>query len=389
MSPSGRRGPQTLRVRTDIPFGNACDVHISTDGHTPVISFAADPHGGPEALWFCFRIEDDATPSYCGPARLVIKNMQNVLGGGQPTVFRPVARVGDGPWERLGPGERVEHADGRWSGQWRVDISGLPLDIALCYPYGPEDVESLVRDSGGDWRSDTIGVSQGSRPIVRLSNDYGNDSCERSGLYLIARQHSGETPGSWVLDGLLRRMAEARDTAPLIWAVPLSNIDGIIQGDYGKDNFPHDLNRAWGTPPMRHEIHVIAGDMRRWRVRCEPMLGLDFHAPGGSEAEGVYSFLPRAINSAPLLRRSLDWADCLAGALTADYAAPEFARIATYASRWDTPTFSTYCADTFDIPGLSIETPYAMVGESLLTVEQYREIGRRIASAVLARLSGA
>ena len=78
-----------MRVRTDIPFGNACDVDISVDNGVPVISLAADPHGGPEALWFCFRIEDDRVPPYSGPAGLVLKNMQNMLGGSKPAAFHP------------------------------------------------------------------------------------------------------------------------------------------------------------------------------------------------------------------------------------------------------------------------------------------------------------
>lgn len=374
-----------LRVRNDVPFGNACDVCIACDSASPVVSFAADPHGGPEALWFCLRIENDGGDPRSGPVLLVLRNMQNMLGGARPEAFRPVLRTGDGMWRRLGPGERIELPDGRWSGCWTVDAESLPLDLALCYPYGLDDVAALLEACGGYWQADTIGASQGSRPIVRLSNDYGEPSGARPGLYLMARQHSGETPGSWVLDGLLRRMAEAGDQAPLIWAVPLANIDGVVQGDYGKDNFPYDLNRAWGTPPMRHEIHVIAQDTRRWRERCRPLLGLDFHAPGGSETEGVYGFVNRSSKGASLMRGILDWAECLKTALTEEFAAPEFARIATYASRWSTPTFCAHCSEALEIPAISVETPYASVGERVLTIDDYHEIGRRIAEGILGR----
>ena len=41
-------------------------------------------------------------------------------------------------------------------------------------------------------------------------------------------------------------------------------LDDVLSGAYGKDPFPHDLNRAWGDPPMRHETLVMRHDIRRW-----------------------------------------------------------------------------------------------------------------------------
>lgn len=376
-----------MLVRTDIPFGNACDVDVSFDGGVPVISVAADPHGGPETLWFCFRIEDDGPSPFSGQVRLVVKHMQNMLGGARPETFRPVMRVGEADWNRLGPGRRLDLPDGRWSGEWTLDIPKFPVDIALCYPYGPSELDLLVSDSDGYWQADTIGVSQNSRPVVRLSNDYGEPGASRPGVYLVARQHSGETPGSWVLDGLLRHMAENKGRAPLVWAVPLVNIDGVVQGDYGKDNFPHDLNRAWGTPPMRHEVLVISRDIRRWRSRCDPRLGMDFHAPGGSETEGVYSFPGRSSKNASVLRNTLGWAEHLGAALSDEYSDAEFVHIGNYPSRWATPGFSSYMVEEIEIPGMCVETLYASVRDRVLDVSEYREIGRRFAEGIMDRLS--
>src|SRR5690606_24228363 len=101
------------------------------------------------------------------------------------------------------------------------------FDFAYCYPYGATELDALLAESNGYWRRDTFGVSPQGRPMVRLCNDYGHKENQRPGLYLLARQHSGETPGSWMLDGFLRRVAELGDAAPLVWAAPLTNIDGV------------------------------------------------------------------------------------------------------------------------------------------------------------------
>jgi predicted deacylase len=260
------------------------------------------------------------------------------------------------------------------------------VDIAFCYPYGLPELEALVRDCGGYWQADTIGVSQRARPLTRLSNSPGQVDGSRPGLYLVARQHSGETPGSWVLDGLLRHLATLGERAPLVWAVPLSNMDGVEQGDYGKDNFPYDVNRAWGSPPMRHETLVIQRDMQRWKARCKPTLGLDFHAPGASEADGAYFYLPDPDKYGEQHRGAAKWADVFGAALTSQVASKQIGRVARYASRWETPSFVTYCCHTLGLCGLTLETPYALAGETLLTPQLYQEAGARMATAIVKEL---
>jgi hypothetical protein len=319
-----------------------------------------------------------------------------MLGGNEPQAMRPVIRHSRGqsadprPWQRLGEGQVASRPDGQTSVTWEVRRpldSSWSTDVAYCYPYGPPDVEALVRETGGYWQADSIGVSQGGRTLLRLSNDYGVPR-ERGcpGLYLLARQHSGETPSSWVLDGFLRHIAAVGDDAPLVWAVPLTHIDGVVGGDYGKDGFPYDLNRGWGRPPMRHEVLALQGDLRRWTQRCRPALVLDLHAPGACEASGVYSYLPDPSVHRRFHEEALSWSTAIKAALTPQYAADCFERVARYASRWETPRCTGYCWARHGVCGLGIETPYAMVGDLVLTQERYREAGARIAQGVLRRL---
>jgi hypothetical protein len=260
------------------------------------------------------------------------------------------------------------------------------MQVAYCYPYGRPDVEALVRDSAGYWHADTIGVSQGARPLVRLSNDPGTPGGDRPGLYLIARQHSGETPGSWVLDGFLRHVASLGNKAPLVWAIPLTNIDGIEGGDYGKDNFPYDLNRAWGSPPMRHEVLVFQRDIARWAARCRPLLAIDMHAPGACETGGIYCYMPDPRQHPDLYESTLRWTTAISRALTPRYAAKTFERVADYPSRWETPNFSRYLWSKYKLCAFGLETPYAMVNDRVLTREEYRKAGVRLAEGIVDHL---
>ncbi|MCX7805407.1 MAG: M14 family zinc carboxypeptidase [Planctomycetota bacterium] len=382
-----------IKVTADIPFGNACGVSVADSPGGPVVSFEPHPHGGPECLWFCFRVicsKGRARGRTGGVAggkslRLVWTNLQNALGGLPPEKLRPVIRADDGDWERLPPGTGEVLPDGRCNAIWTIPVPGKHADVAFCYPYGAPELEALLRETGGYWKADRIGSSQAGRPLLRLSNSPGEKGSGRPGLYLVARQHSGETPGSWVLDGFLRRVAERGDRAPLVWAVPLANIDGVEGGDYGKDNFPYDLNRAWGNPPMRHETLVYQRDMKRWKERCRPILCVDFHAPGGSENDGAYLYLPRPDGFPDAHRAASEWASAIAAGLTREYASEKFARVADYASRWETPTLTAFCASVLKIPAFTIETPYGSVGDRQLTREDYRAIGSRMADVAIER----
>lgn len=386
----------TWTADTDLPFGNACELVVHGDAPGVTVSFMPDPHGGPETLWFCLRVRRDVetarSPGRLAAQRirLLLRNLGNTLGGGDPDRILPAARIDGRPWKRLDPGRSIEHRDGRIDAEWAVEGVTRSLEVAACYPYGPDEVEQLLNDLSGHARNrlqaDTIGVSQGARPIVRLCNDYGRVGSKRPGIYIVARQHSGETPGSWVLDGLLRSLTSSTtqpDEKPLVWAVPLANIDGVIRGDYGKDNFPIDLNRAWGRPPMRHENLVIQRDIDQWRARCAPVLVLDLHAPGWCEDQGVYAFVPMGPTTDEVRRTTARWVETFRLALGSVNAAREFDRAALYPSRWSTPNLSRYALEFLRIPALSCEIPYSRIGDRPITQRGYREIGRRMAQAIL------
>ncbi|OGV58192.1 MAG: hypothetical protein A2X49_03235 [Lentisphaerae bacterium GWF2_52_8] len=370
-----------LTVDVDIPYGNASQIELFEDKDIPEILFSPDPHGGPEAMWFCFRVEN-SIPGECRRLRLIIKNYCNLLGAGNPANLSPVICPDGASWQRLGPGRAELLPDGRVQGVWEFDFDYSLADFALCFPYGRPEIEELAGQSGDYWKNDVIGVSQQARHLMRMSNSYGAEQGSKKlpGIYAIARQHSGETPGSWVLHGFMKKFGEMKVKDILLWSVPLSNIDGIENGDYGKDNFPYDLNRAWGCPPMRHETLVLQRDMWRWQARCSPTLALDFHGPGLDERDGIYAFLPG--EEGVLGGKIEHWAEIARKGFGA-LAMAKFAHRAKYASRWETPNFTRFCLDSLSIPALSFETPYSFIGEKEMGMDDYIEAGGNLAVAVV------
>ena len=377
-----------LRILNRFPGANVRLLSLR-QAPDPEVVFTADPHGGTEALWFDFRIEDPDPPATVPEQlTLTLRFFGNLLGGNDPARLRPVMREPGKSWNRLRAPSVTVLDDGQPLLRWTIPYPTTRTEIAFSHPYGRDELEVLLQRAKGYWREESIGLTQGGRVLTRLDNQVGaaNGGNAPRGLYLVARQHSGETPGSWVLDGLLEAISRARNAGWCVWAVPFANLDGVVAGDYGKDPFPYDLNRAWGHPPMRHEIRVLQSDMRRWAARCRPELVLDLHAPGACEQEGVYAFANPANPANPEADRALQaWGNVLGKALAPEFAAHPFVRKAEHASRWETPRVSDYVQSAFGCAALSIETPYAVCRDSLMTPKQYREVGRRMAQAILGR----
>lgn len=376
----------SLRVEFSFPGGSVAGVRIDPRGDRPEITFAADPAGGPESLWFYFRlVEKEAGSAHADKVDLTLRFVRNMLGCGSPLDLRPVLRAGDQNWSRSKAGTVRVAPDGQRSVTWSLPYPDPSIDVALCFPYGRRELNTLVQKSKGYWSVDELGLSQGARPIVRLSNEYGSASGRHPGLYIVARQHAGETPGSWVLDGMLEYFSRTKNNRLVVWAVPFVDVDGVECGFYGKDRFPYDMNRAWTTPPMRHETLAIQRDIEEWRTRCQPLLMLDLHAPGGTESDGIYAYLPCDPEGDAPSREVEKWANVIADGLGPAHAAGDFKRVVRDPARWETATFSRYAHDSLGIGALILETPYAMCRETVMTQKQYREAGRSIARAILQR----
>lgn len=285
-----------LRVTSAFEGGNGRFEYATTDAGGDVVHFAAEhKKGGPQALWFYLRIQGVKGPQL----RCVLTNPSQILGGGGSWARNsPAYRIGDGPWQRIRQVE--DRVDGHLVPEVVLTVN-VPsgeseVEIAACYPYLQHDLEATLAAHASVWKRATIGASTDGRPITRLYNTLGDAEKSIPGMFFLARQHSGETPGSWVLDGILRFLGtpegQVISREICVWAVPIADPDGVADGAYGKDQSPWDLNRAWDRP-VRPEIHAIQADVVRWARRCRPHMIVDLHAPGYGE-RGFYFWAPTA-----------------------------------------------------------------------------------------------
>lgn len=367
-------------ISADFPGGNVGLSQVNILPDCVKVAFTAHPRGGPEALWFYFRLHTPLAGAADLPVELILEHPDNLLMYGGPDGVYPAIRSNDEDWQRLPGGREEVLPDGRRRFCWSLGKLAHPVEIALSPPYGQPEYRKLLHDLGDQVKNDVIGMTPNGRALERVSNNYGEPGSAHPGVYMLARQHAGETPGSWVWDGLCRALATPARKELLLWGVPFADRDGVDEGRYGKDAYPYDLNRAWGEPPMRHETMVIGHDIRRWQARCRPRLILDLHAPTGAQHDGLYVYLPKK-GSADVLKQAESWADRLHDALGPQGVSSRFKRIATYPSRWSTPNFTEFAA-SLGIPALTVEIPYGMIGTRALLPADYQAIGKALADAL-------
>lgn len=371
-----------LKVTSSFPGGNACAVKVSTGGEMPEIHFAADPCGGAESLWFYLRIEESQPdPAKHQKIRLVWEHVETVTGMPDAPACVPVS-MGPGPtWSRMKQGDETRTADGRRQLTWTLPHPAPFTEVAFCFPYGLNEWKNLEDRTRDYWQVSTIGVSQSGHPILRAANHLGAAGSNHPGIVILARQHAGETPASWVLDGLMRYWSQARRGGYVIWVVPFMDIDGVQWGHYGRDGFPLDMDRAWHGPGARHETRVVLQDIQRWRQRCRPVLALDLRATGAAERDGVVAV--SGDPTAPTAAEETKWSNTFKTELTPAFAAADFKRAEGDPGRHDPATsFTAVMRNVFSIPSLRLHIPYGYCGQDLLTQKSYRDIGQRIGQAL-------
>ena len=180
-------------------------------------------------------------------------------------------------------------------------------------------------------------------------------------VWLIARQHPGETMAEWFTEGFLERLLDGDDPVArvllqrcIFFVVPNMNPDGSVRGNLRTNAVGANLNREWLEPSMERspEVALVRAKMQSTGVD----LFLDAH---GDEAlpynfvagsEGIAGFSPRLQQLQDTFKAS--WiASC-----------PDFQDRVNYGAARPTqanPTVATnWVAQRFDCLSFTIEMPF-------------------------------
>ena len=133
--------------------------------------------------------------------------------------------------------------------------------------------------------------------VLRIG-EHGQD---KKVLWVIARQHPGESMAEWFVEGFLNRLLDTNDPVAkrvlqqaVCYVVPSMNPDGAARGNLRTNAAGIDLNRAWAAPSAEHspEVYYVQQLMQQtgvdgfWDIHGDEELPYNF-ADG---CEGIPSY---------------------------------------------------------------------------------------------------
>jgi murein tripeptide amidase MpaA len=92
----------------------------------------------------------------------------------------------------------------------------------------------------------------------------GTAEAAKRPIWIIARQHPGETMAEWFVEGLLERLVDASDpmarallASAVVHVVPNMNPDGSVRGNLRTNAAGANLNREWQAPSAEKSPEVL------------------------------------------------------------------------------------------------------------------------------------
>ena len=167
-----------------------------------------------------------------------------------------------------------------------LTVEHTPLANSVYYayfePYTSDQHLNLLGDAQGSGlcQIDDLGSTLLGRDINLLT--IGNQAESDLKIWVIARQHPGETMAEWFAEGFLSRLLDPQDPtartlldSATFYVVPNMNPDGTALGNQRTNSAGTNLNREWLAPSLEQspEVYYVREKMQETGVD----LFLDVH----------------------------------------------------------------------------------------------------------------
>ena len=221
--------------------------------------------------WFYFRLQG---------ARGQLCHMR-ILNAGEATYpqgwvgYRAVASYDRENWFRV---------DSDYDGTV-LTIHHAPEQDSVYYayfePYSYERHLALIGLSANSplVRVEDLGNTIDGRDLTLLV--VGESTPEKQKIWLVARQHPGETMAEWLVEGLLQALLDAANPVArqllqhaVFYIVPNINPDGAARGNLRSNAAGANLNREWMAPSLITSPEVFYVRERMHQTGCDVFLDI-------------------------------------------------------------------------------------------------------------------
>jgi hypothetical protein len=292
----------------DFEGGRAANFSYRDDG-TIKFSIPEGPGGG-EYLWFYFKV------SNCGqePLEFMIENAHGAHQTGRRwNITRPVFSADGRIWVRaqessygnaFGPASKLASKLGLISPPVFRFLSPIIADtlwVAYSYPYTESHLNSFLEtiEDSEDVATTILGKSEEGRDIVmvHITGDHLPDKNRKQSIWIVGREHPGETPSSYICEGMIGALLGSASGSLLRDAfdfaiIPMLNVDGVEHGYYYHNARGVNIARDWLEPrssEMRALRDGLIKDIRKRGIR----LLINLHSANDPGKGHFFLVIPR------------------------------------------------------------------------------------------------
>jgi murein tripeptide amidase MpaA len=182
--------------------------------------------------------------------------------------YRATASYDEDTWSRLNT------TYDRESGMLTIEgvLEKEQIHIAYFAPYTYERHLALIEKASTipNCTVQSLGKTQENRDITQVT--IGTDSPKKKHIYVIARQHPGETMAEWYAEGLIESLAKEESQFAeffehaVLHIIPNINPDGSQAGNLRTNAQGKDLNREWDKPNNQDtapEVYYVRKEILR------------------------------------------------------------------------------------------------------------------------------
>lgn len=278
-----------MKVSSNFDGGN---IRIISANHVDNIELHIRPDNRADFLqWFYFRIQGVA--GY--PCRIRITNAGNAFSKEGWERYNACASFDRKSWFRVpttfdGQVLTLEHKP-EYNAIFYAYFAPYSYEQHLNLVHAAQDSPNCIVDSVGQ-------TAEGKDIDLLILGEPGED---RKKIWILGRQHPGETMASWFIQGFVRRMLDRDDPASrkimekaVLYVIPYLNIDGGIRGNMRTNANGVDLNREWANPSKAKSPEVYYA--LQYMLKTGVNLNLDIHGEEGipyvfaSSIQGIPDF---------------------------------------------------------------------------------------------------
>ncbi len=248
-----------MRITANFDAGN---IEVISLENKQDIQLSIRPDAGGEFFqWFNFRLSGEIGDHY----------VLNIMNAGEASYvkgwenYQAVASYDREDWFRL----PTTYKDGKLS--ITVDMAYDNIQIAYFAPYSYERHQDLLATVQMHPLAtlEHLGETLDKRDLtlVKIGNGDSSSDVNKRSIWIIARQHPGETMAEWLIEGLLYSLLDEDNATTKqllekanVYIVPNMNPDGSVRGHLRTNAAGANLNREWSNPSLERSpevFHVI------------------------------------------------------------------------------------------------------------------------------------